>query len=434
MFIKNLKRKMTMMLACILLFTIASHPTPVSAFVETTSAFTFISVDRTVVSVGQPITFTIRTLGANAVFASTGGDFVHGVRQGLDSPAGQTTWQLTITPTASHTIIIYANTAATLQGAASFTIPITVTAGGGGAIQIGNHVATSPTSVHSIHSITEVRSSSPGTVILRIVTDAASNQVWIRLGVNQNIRASLISTTATQRTWEVSYRPAQQIPHQIQISANHAFVNDRSVVTQSFSVNMSAAHISSGNPFINRLSANPSTIVRGDWTTITVRTNLDVAFVWADVDGRLINARRGSGSATTRAWTIDVRPNRTQNVRVYANTENTTVGADVDVIRISVVDAMPRIDRMYIRNAEIELGQSTVIDVTTNADVEHVWAVVDNRRVRARRVSSSSREREWIIDVSPNRSQTIRVYANAFDDDDGADIFSVRVTVNHPQD
>jgi len=417
-----------MTLVCVLLLAAIPPSSYVSASIGNTTAFTFLGVDRTVVNAGQTITFTIRTVGANAVFANTGGNFVHASRQTVaGAPAGQTSWQLTITPMSSHTVVIYANTAATLQGAASVTIPVTVTGGTSGILQGGSQVVTNLGSPHRIYSITEVSSSTSGTITLRIVTDVASQHVWIRIGENQNLRATRVSNTATQRTWEVSYRPTRFVPHQIQVSANHAFVNDRSVVSQLFSVDLMATH--SLSPLINRVSVSPSTVNRGERATITVRTNLDVAFVWAEVNGRDVNARRGSASATTRTWTIDVRPDRTQTVRVYANTENSVRGADVDTVRITVVDANPRIDSVVIRESLITWNQSTVIDVRTNADVEYVWAVVDGRRIYARREFSTLSTRTWTIDVRPERTQSIRVYGNAFDDSDGADIFSVHVTV-----
>ena len=413
-------------MVCIFLLA-ATFPFSVSATTAATPAFTFIGVDRVVVTAGQPITFTIRTINANAVFASTGGAFVHGVRQAAVGQANQATWLLTITPTVSQTVIIYANTSNIIEGAASVTLPITVNAST--SINQPTGQVTTQSGRHQILSITEIPSRSTDTVTLRIVTDAAAQNVWLRLGENRNLQATRVSNTATQRTWEVSYRPARFVPHQVHISANHAFVNDAFATSQTFMVNLTAP-VDQDHPQITRVSASPSNIVVGERSTITVRTNLDVTHVWAEVDGRQVNARRNTSSATTRSWTMDVSPNRTQTISVYANTSNSVHGADRDSIRITVVETDPRINSMSIRDSLIEWGQWTVIDVNTNNDVEHVWAMVDGRRVNARRQSSNNRNQTWTIDVSPDRSQTIRVYANAFNNDQGADVFSVRVNVH----
>ena len=429
MIFKHFRRKMIIAITCVLLLAVV-YPASVSANPANTPAFTFLGMDRNIVNAGQSVTFTIRTVGATFVFANVGGVIVQGMRVGTATQAGQTSWQLTVNPILTQTVMIYANTTNTTDGAAAINIPIIVN----DAVQ----PVPGQVSRHRIYSVTEVASTAANTVTLNVVTDAAAHSMWIRLGPDRYIRGTLVSRTPTQNNWQVTYRPSQFVSHSIQVSANHAYVADSFVVSQNFLVNLTApAPAPSPTPtpattaFISRTSISSSALNYGERATITVRTNLDATHVWAEVDNRTVNARRGASTATARTWTIEISPNRTQTITIYANTSNSTRGADTDTIRVTVRDAAPEINSVIIRNSLILFGQMTTIDVRTNAEVNYVWAIVDGRRVSGRRESSTSSTRTWVIDVSPERSQSIRVYANRQNHrEQGADVFTVNVTVN----
>jgi len=390
-------------------------------------------MDRNIINMGQPITFTIRTVNTNFVFANVGGVIVQGTRLGTvatATPQGQTAWQLIVNPVASQTVRIYANTTNTATGAAFINIPVAVNAS-------AQQPMGQQSSRHRIYSVTETASTTPNTVTLNVVTDAAARSMWIRLGADRYILGTLVSQTPTQINWQVTYRPLGQFAaHYVQVSANHAYVADQFVVSQNFLVNPVAPAPSptpapASTPFISRTSIASNALNFGERTTITVRTNLDVAHVWAEVDNRRVNARRGSSTATARTWTIDVSPNRTQTITIFANSTNSERGADTDSIRVTVRDSAPEIDSVVIRNSLILFGQMTTIDVRTNAEVNYVWAIVDGQRISGRRDSTSSNTRTWVIDVMPERSQSIRVYANRQNHrEQGADVFTVNVTVN----
>ena len=431
---KSFMSKM-MALACVMFLMASISPVTVSAN-DDIAAFTFLGVDRTAITAGQNINFTIRTVGAAFVFAEVGGTRVPGVMQGGDVATRQASWNLTVNPTATQNVIIYANTVNAVEGAASVSIPITVQ--GAGVAQ--QPVPPSPVQPpqgqarHRIYSITETPAPRAESVTLSIVTDAGSGYVWISPEANRYIRASRVSQSGNQSTWEVTYTPRQFGRHQVTVSANAAYVLDQFVVSETFAVELAAPYVPTARAAINRANANPSTVGSGDRTTITVTTNLDVEFVWAEVDGRRVNARGVRGSATTRTWELDVRPDRTQQVRVFANTTDSTSGAATSDVRITVRDETARIIRATAQRNVIDQGEWTTIEVRTNTDVENVWAMVDGQRVNARRGSTASgnREREWTIEVRPNRlgNNSIRIYASTTNHERDADTTTVNIRVD----
>jgi hypothetical protein len=410
-------------------------PTSLLAFGDI-AAFTFVGVDRTTVNEGQPVTFTARTVNAITLFATVNGDTVVGTVQDIDHMTGHATWSLTVIPVQSQTVVVHANNINAFDGAATASFPINVQGGvqggGTGVVQPGVPVPLPQPTGHQIFDIQETPAPGPDTVTLTIVTNETPGEVWIVADGYRFHRATLVSEGAGQRTWTVSYNPSLYVRHQVQVSANHAYVLDHYVVSQNFDVNLAAPYVPyvpAAVASINRVNASPATVNTGDRTTITVVTNRDTEFVWAEVDDRRVNARRGNRSATTQSWTMEVSPARTQTVIVYANTENISQGAVTDSVRITVQEARPRIYNARLDRTQIERDQWTTIDIRTNVEVEHVWAIVDGRRENARRGSIVSGERTWVLDIRPEYTQTITVFANITNTDRDAYTTTVRVNV-----
>jgi len=237
-----------------------------------------------------------------------------------------------------------------------------------------------------------------------------------------NVRpATSTSRDGAQRTWTVSYRPSQTGTHQVTVNANNVWQLGGRQATRTHTVENVAPYVPTptvtpSSTTITRTSASPSTVRRGNRSTITVRTSRDVQYVWAMVDGRRVNARRGQLSAAHANWTVDVRPDRTQSITVYANTSNSATGAATDTVRITVSgDAYARISSVTptsINLTRLGAGSANTITVRTNAETNYVWAMVNDSRVQGTRVSTGDGEREWEIVVHPQWNQPIRVYAH----------------------
>jgi hypothetical protein len=314
-----------------------------------------------------------------------------------------------------------------LEGASIISVPITV--------QGTDAVVHSPggQGVHHIFDIVEIPANASNEVALRITTNETPNFVWISIGAGRYLQASRTSEGGGQAFWEVTYRPTQFVPHTIQVSANAQYLVDQHIATQSFSVNLVAPFVPVAAPRITSVSARPTTIDAGDRTTVTIRTNLDAEHVWLEVDGRRVNARRGNSTATTRTWTAEVRPDRTQNVRIYANATNVEQGAATDTVRITVrdrTDSNARIISATLRATTIRHGDVTYIDVRTNDYVTNVWATIDGARVVGSQHDRVAGHRYWNIRVWAHESQTIRVYASTTNHVDDADVRTVSLTVN----
>jgi hypothetical protein len=410
---------------------LASFPVSVSAN-PGTAAFTLFAMNSTVVDAGQAITFTIRTSGANFVFADIGGTLVAAAPQSQPDHTGQMVWALTATPATSTTIIVYANSINAVEGASTISIPVTVNF----AAQPQQPTPQAPqATAHRIYSITEVEATQPQSVSLRITTDAAAGSVWVIPEPGRYLQATRVA--GESGVWELNYRPRTFAPHQVQVHANHVYIIDPSMASETFAVNLLAPYVPPVNPpGINRVSASPTNISRGDRTTITVRTNTQVEHVWMEVNGRRVDARRAGSTATNRNWEAEVRPDSTQTIRVYANATNTTQGADTDSVRVTVREFEDaRITSASPRQSNIRQGERTIIDVRTNEDTRYVWAMVGNTRVNGRRDGGSGNNRDWTIEVQPNRageSNSIRVYASSTNHERDADTRTVNIFVGQP--
>jgi hypothetical protein len=353
--------------------------------------------------------------------------------QEFNTVTGQTSWGLTLSPASSQTVTVHANTFNSVEGAATVNIPVTVagTAAADTQPPAGNQ-AVSPAG-HQIISVIETPAPAANSVALRVVTNATPTHVWTYIPGTGYLQFTLATQTPDTKTWELTYRPALYMPHNAVISANHAWAVDQNVVTYNYMVLLSApfvAPIVQIQPAITRVSMNPTTVIRDQRTTLTVRTNVDVNYVWAEVDDRRVNATRTSSSATARTWSIEIRPDRTQTVAIYANSTNTVQGAASDSIRVTVREAEVAIIRADLGRTRIWEDEGTSIDVRTNLEAEHVWAIVDGRRVNATRGAASGNERTWTIDIRPRESQTIAIYANTTTSESNAARTTVRITVD----
>jgi hypothetical protein len=342
--------------------------------------------------------------------------------------------------------VIHANTVNAVSGAATLSVPINV---GSTVVQGGN--VQQPflgTAAHTIYSVAEVPASAENTVTLRITTDTASRYVWIYVGGADPYRLANLVQSDTRNIWEVSYRPNVFAPHTVQVNAFSAYLADPSRAIQNVPVNLTAPFIRAASPSITQaLRASPNTIDHDGRSTITVRTNPDVEYVWATVDGTRVDATRGASTVNQRTWTIETpRMTRSETIRVYANTTNTATGADTSTIRVTVRERWETdaIGAVAIRSAwlspnHLASWQNLTVDVTTNRETENVWIVLPNgqRRNFTLTYSSASGDRNWRMSFIPSSygmqigGQNIRVYANRGSGTNSMDSRTLWVDITH---
>ena len=385
---------------------IAAAPLAVSA----QSAIRSFSMDRTTISQGGSISFTVRTTAeATHVFATVDG--VH--TQGTRVNANQNDWTVTVSPSRSTTVTIFANNQNNQTGAASISIPVTVT---GTTSQTPSTPAQTTVAIPpapanlgpiDIASVTETPATAQGEVQLTVVTGAETNDVWVNFDRVNNARATgrfargtMISQNANSRTWVINFRPNAWATQQVEIGSNRTY-NWPGASTQFHNLTLSQPFVPPSNPAIQNVTVSNRSVNTGSNTTFTIRTNNDVEHVWVrDADGREHNANRTTTSGANRNWTVTFNPVRSGNVTIFANATRTETGA---VTRTENINVGHNFDATIVGTptATWVSGNNTRINVTTNQHAETVWAVMpgSNNRIQLNRTNSGSGNRTWSIDT-----------------------------------
>ena len=379
---------------------VAAVPIAVSA----SSAFTSISMDRTTVNPGQTATFSVRTTtNVQYVFAMVDGTRVQGSRvSGND-------WTVSVTPTRTTNVQVFANSMNDQFNAATMIIPITVTSSVPAATpNVSVTIPAAPANLApiAIASVTETPPIEAGAVQLTVVTGAEVNEVWVNFDRVNNARATgkfargtLTTQGTNSRTWVINFRPDAWTAQQVEIGANRTY-NWPGASTQLHNLALTQPYVSPTSPAINSVAVNPRTVSSGSSTTFTINTNLDAEFVWVrDINGTEHNARRSTTSAHNRSWTVTFNPQNTGTVTVFANATRTETGAATRSETITVGHGSASIVNTPTANW---LGSDQIrINVTTNNLTESVWAIMPgtNNRVQLNRTNSGTGNRTWSADV-----------------------------------
>jgi len=360
-------------------------------------AVTSFSVDSTTISLGQRVTFSVRTTAqTNFVFAEVGGTRVAGTRLATDF-AGNQTWQVVVTPTASTNVIIYANSTNTVTGAANIVIPITVTGGVGNVPNAPGVTTTGNTGPLAIISVTETPSNAAGVVQLTIVTGNQVNNVWVRFDGNRYRMTDVpIAQDGNTRTWRIDFPPNTWTTQTVQVSANRSYT-----VTGATNVNyvLTLAHpfTPAATPVIQNITGQFSNIATNANVTMTIRTNADVDFVWVvDANGREHEARRiGPTAIAARTWEVTFRPERSGNVTVFANRTRSTIGAAQRTESITMSGQRLTINNTNATWTHWATNEATVT-VNTNQFANDVWVTMpDGRNITLNRVGTGTGNRTW---------------------------------------
>ncbi|MCL1884107.1 MAG: hypothetical protein FWF81_10200, partial [Defluviitaleaceae bacterium] len=378
----------------------AAAPLAVSA----APAVTSLSMDRTTIAPGQNITFTIRaTAQTNFVFAVVDGVRTQGTRSGNN-------WTVTVSPTRTSTVNIFANSVNNETNAASISVPVTVT--GAAVATTPNPAVTIPAAPANlgpiaIASVTETPALAAGQVQLTIVTGRETNEVWVNFDRANNVRATgrfargtMLSQGAHYRTWVVNFTPASWTEQQVEVGSNRTY-NWPGAATRLYTLTLTQPFVRVANPSIQNTTVTNRTVAPGSNATITIRTNADVENVWVrNVDGTEFNATRTSTTATQRNWSVTFNPVRTGNVTIFANSDRTETGAVTRTENITVGNVTTQI--VGTPTAHWLAGQNNQlrINVTTNDQANSVWATLpDGQRVQLSRQNSGTGNRTWQADT-----------------------------------
>ncbi|MDR0273390.1 MAG: hypothetical protein LBI27_08760 [Clostridiales bacterium] len=367
-------------------------------------AFTNVAMDRSNIAPGQSITFSVRTTSQTQfVFA-----LVDGVRTQGSRSSGNN-WSLTVTPTRSSTVTIYANSVNNESGASSVSIPITVsgtTANTSTTTTVTIPAAPADLGPVAIASITETPATASGQVQLTVVTGIETTDVWANFdrvnnarGTGRFARGEMISQGTNHRIWTINFRPAAWAAQEVEIGSNRSY-NWPGAATRTHNLTLSQPFVSPTNPTIQSVTVSNRNVSESGSITFTIRTNADAEHVWVrTVDGREINASRSNTSSSTRNWTVTFNPSRSGNVVVFANTTRTETGAASRNENISVGTWNASI--VGTPTASWITSSTLRITVTTNQHAESVWVVVpgNSNRVELTRTNSGSGNRTWSVDT-----------------------------------
>jgi hypothetical protein len=368
--------------------------------VSAAPAFTNVSLDRTTVTQGQSISvFVTTTPQTTFVFATVDGVRTQGTRIMPDT-GNQRNWQVTIAPTQTSMINVFANNANNENGAAVLGIPITVT------VPTPPQPPTPPITTPptgtigpiEIVSVTETPAVGEGMIQLTVVTGPEAQYAWVRFDENRFARGTITSQTTTHRTWVINFRPFQWTAQQVLVASNRVY-NWTGASRQYYNLTLAHPFVQPVVPVINTVTVNPAnrTVNPGSSATLTIRTNADVNAVWVrDVDGREHNARAiAPTTATARTWEVTFNPIRTGAVLVFANTSRVPEGAATRTESLIVVAASASIvaaNAQWMGGAANELR----VQATTNSATQTVWAVLSNgNRIQLTRTDTGTGDRTW---------------------------------------
>jgi len=395
---------------------------PATAFA--TPAITNLTMDRTTVTPGQSITFSVRTTPqAQFVFAMIDGIRAQGTRISTDA-TGNHNWQITINPTRSATVVVFANATNTETGAASMSVPITVT-GTTAADPVLPIIPVTPGNVGNIGpvGITNLRETpaiAPNAVRLTLNTGPEANYTWVRFDGSRYVQGTMIAQNALYRTWTIDFRPQTWAVQQVQVGANRTY-HYTGAALQNFNLTLTQPFVPPIFPEIRNAVLTPTQVNAGARQTIRITTNEHVGAVWIrDMDGRETNARSITpNTATTRTWEVNFNPTRSGTVTIYANATRTATGAATRQESITV-----RGQNVNINDARITRTSGAtndgIIRVTTNRYAESVWVLHNNNIFPLHHISGTTGNRVWEVHIT-NASLPLQVRASANRNHTGVD-------------
>lgn len=375
------------------------------------AAITSFRVDRTSITQGQSVTFSVTTTAdVNYVFAEVNGARVQATLQSAN------TWRLVATPNRSQDITVVASATNSTTGAATVTIPVAVISATPPPIITPPTTPTAPVPPTTtpatpgnmaIVSITETPALRTGEVQLTVVTGIGANEVWVQFDETRFRRAQELTSQRTDstRTWQIDFRPQRWAVQTVQVSANREYVF-AGATNQNYTLTLAAPFVPQLVPAIQSVTTSASTVTPGTSVTFTIRTNLDVNHVWVvDVDGNRRNASpSGAPGVSSRNWTVSFVPPRTGAANVFANITNENAGAATRTEQITVQQQTAQIlnptTARWAGDVSVTGWRTIIVEATTNSATEHAWVRLPNGTTQSMsRTGTGTGNRTWRVEI-----------------------------------
>jgi hypothetical protein len=180
---------------------------------------------------------------------------------------------------------------------------------------------------------------------------------------------------------------------------------------------------------ITGFSAPNTTINAGNSVSISVTTNAAASHVFTMVDGtRVRPASQTQDASGDITWNLVCSPSRTQELRIYANTSDSTEGARTISIQVTVNppsagtgtgtgtaggQAAAGVAITSIVETRGSTSDVAVLTVETTTSVNEVWVQFNaDRFSRARLATETADTKTWTLSIRPTAPQNVIVSAN----------------------
>lgn len=273
-----------------------------------------LTASKSSVDYGETVTLTVRTsANVDYVWAEYDGTHKNASFQSTYTN-GEKSWSVSIAPSASQRVRVYANVASrSTTGADSRSQDITV-------------YASSP----EIFSVTSSQSGESYTFTVK--TNSIVKYVWVSCD-NSKTYASSKSSSGDTKTWTATVSPSAS--QRVHIYANSSDSQSGAVYeTQQVSAGVSAPKI------VSYKTPNGTWIMPGDVFTVTVSTSGNVNYVWVeDVGGEDWQGfLTSSGNSGNQQWEVNCTPSGEGRIKlyIYASTGDSSSSAATEVIYITI--------------------------------------------------------------------------------------------------
>jgi len=289
----------------------------------------------------------------------------------------------------------------------------------------------------------------PGqSISFTVNTTSAANFVYVYSNVDGTTTSGLLTNTLDggEKVWTVTASPKVSQNITVYASATQEMTSSTSAATLQIPVTVSDTQggasaagsfgVGSAGVVVNDVSESAI----GGNVTLTVRTSTLANNVWVQFDGtRFVQGRAvASNNPNEKVWTITFRPAQAQTVTVSANTRYQTNGA-TNISHDVLSRTASAVNRGTATITSVSVSPSTTISyngsatltIRTNLDTDYVWVDYDNTESDARLSSQTRTSKTWTVRISPDRTQTVTIYANSGDQTaSGAATRTQRITVS----